>query len=243
MMVSQKRKSPSDIERKRRQETIKNRADSGVIENIKYGFLPGNNKTGVRGGIAGVVYVWNMPYIRTCPGASDLCKQVCYNAAYEHDTNSAANLTAFMDKREELMGHINNSLSHASKEGQVFVRLHSEGDFFSEEYIRFWMDIVRDNPDVLFWAYTKSWRLPRLRNELMKLEELENINIYFSWDKTMGEKPIHKVAVLCESIEKYSNDDKRNLVVCPEQYRMVEGCADCGICTRNKKSDIIFAIH
>lgn len=36
------------------------------------------------------------------------------------------------------------------------VRIHGSGDFFNEAYFRAWCDTARANPDVTFWAFTKS---------------------------------------------------------------------------------------
>ena len=36
------------------------------------------------------------------------------------------------------------------------VRVHVAGDFFSQAYFDAWMAVARNNPDVLFYAYTKS---------------------------------------------------------------------------------------
>jgi hypothetical protein len=36
------------------------------------------------------------------------------------------------------------------------VRIHMSGDFYSQDYFDLWLDICRKNPDVEFWAYTKS---------------------------------------------------------------------------------------
>lgn len=40
--------------------------------------------------------------------------------------------------------------------GAAVVRIHDSGDFFSEAYIAVWMEIARQRPDILFYAYTKS---------------------------------------------------------------------------------------
>jgi hypothetical protein len=40
--------------------------------------------------------------------------------------------------------------------GGAAVRIHDSGDFFSDEYLEGWMDIAREVPDVLFYAYTKE---------------------------------------------------------------------------------------
>lgn len=35
-------------------------------------------------------------------------------------------------------------------------RIHSSGEFFSEKYFQAWLTVARQNPDILFYAYTKS---------------------------------------------------------------------------------------
>ena len=36
------------------------------------------------------------------------------------------------------------------------IRIHGSGDFFSQEYFDQWLKVCRDNPRVIFWAFTKS---------------------------------------------------------------------------------------
>ena len=38
---------------------------------------------------------------------------------------------------------------------QLRIRVHDSGDFFSVEYTNHWMDVMRNHPDVVFYAYTK----------------------------------------------------------------------------------------
>jgi hypothetical protein len=38
-----------------------------------------------------------------------------------------------------------------------FFRLHDSGDFFADWYIKMWIEIARDNPDIKFWAPTRIW--------------------------------------------------------------------------------------
>jgi hypothetical protein len=41
-------------------------------------------------------------------------------------------------------------------EGGRAVRIHDAGDFFSRDYLQLWLDIAKEIPDVLFYAYTKE---------------------------------------------------------------------------------------
>lgn len=42
--------------------------------------------------------------------------------------------------------------------GATHVRIHGSGDFYSQDYFDLWLDTCRANPDVTFWAFTKSLR-------------------------------------------------------------------------------------
>jgi len=54
------------------------------------------------------------------------------------------------------------------------VRIHDSGDFYSMEYIKKWVQIAKDNPNVNFYAYTKS--IPLFKG----LELPKNMDIIFS---------------------------------------------------------------
>jgi len=239
--ISNKRKTPSCDKIKERKKKInlqkKRKIQMGKIS----GFSDGNNKTGTNGGCFDSVRIWNMPYYLTCPGASELCKKICYCAEYMSDGRSDANYLMFLENRLKLEEEIVNYLNIEIKGKLCAIRLHSEGDFFSKEYIAFWYKIMKKFPQVYFWAYTKSWRVKNLKSYLDKLEELPNFNLYYSWDKSMDDMTNHKQAILVKDyaeIKKYNN-----AIVCPEQYNFVQCCADCGICLHNKNKDIIFLMH
>lgn len=202
-----------------------------------FGFIEGNGKTGNDGGIVSEILIWSLPAGITCPGASSYCRKVCYAAEKkEYEIN---NLKMFLNNREELHKYINEKLENTGK--KVAVRIHSAGDFFSREYIEFWHEIVTENPHILFWTYTKSWRIRELAIYIEKLDMLQNINIYYSWDRTMGEYLLkHKRAILTKTIK--TNTEQKE-VICPEQYELVHGCAECGICFFNQKRDVIFYLH
>lgn len=49
-------------------------------------------------------------------------------------------------------------MEHWYEAGGRAVRVHDAGDFFSDEYLQAWLEIARQTPDVLFYAYTKEVR-------------------------------------------------------------------------------------
>lgn len=64
--------------------------------------------------------------------------------------------------------------------GGAAIRIHDSGDFFSREYLEAWIDIARDFPDVLFYAYTKEVTLLR--------EYVDIAPTNFRWVYSMGGK-------------------------------------------------------
>jgi hypothetical protein len=143
----------------------------------------GNHKVGSR------VWVWSLPVYVTCPGSSPICRAVCYGdwGGFRWPTTRerhAANLEASL--RPDFAARMVEELEASSAR---YVRVHSVGDFYSVDYIRAWVRIGGSTPGVTFWAYTRSWRLPYLLTELVKLAALPNFFLWFSADCSTGLPP------------------------------------------------------
>ncbi|MDR2145420.1 MAG: hypothetical protein LBE91_03035 [Tannerella sp.] len=207
----------------------------------------GNNKTGYYGTKYNSILIWNLPPLLTCPAKTQWCLTHCYNAdtdLIKYPLNKwLENWWLFENKREILQEKINNQIKLSPK--PCAVRLHSSGDFFSYDYLVFWESIIKENKEVIFWGYTRSWVIPGISNELKKLNELENVNIFASWDKYMGQIPNDwKICVVCSNVEEvkeFERDD--NYISCPEQFGLTPNCASCGLCMTKNRKNIIFIIH
>ncbi len=57
------------------------------------------------------------------------------------------------------------------------IRIHANGDFFSQDYFDGWLQVCRNNPDVVFWAFTKS--VPFWVNSIDKIPP--NLNMQASY--------------------------------------------------------------
>lgn len=250
--LKNKRKIPGKEKIEKRLSYMKNMESLVPIkpENITLplGLEQGNSKTGGNGKAFNKVLVWNLPPVITCPGISEWCKRNCYNADDRCDKfpidRWCENLWWLLNDKSSLKKKISSQLNEC-KTSKIAVRIHSSGDFYSKEYINFWMDIIQDNPSVYFWTYTRSWVVEDLIEDIVKLSKLDNINLILSWDKTM-KQPLDGFA---KSIVFDSNEEiihaikKQNGLVCPEQYSLVSGCADCGICINKSLRDIYFVLH
>lgn len=215
---------------------------------VPNGLEKGNSKTGNSGKIFDRIFVWNLPPVITCPGMSDWCEYNCYNADDRYEKfpidKWGENLWWVLNDKKTLEERIFFQLEeHKTK--RIAVRIHSSGDFFSKEYIAFWRDIIRQNPDVYFWAYTRSWAVKELVDDIRELDKLYNIKLILSWDETMPQ-PLDGFA---KSIVYNTNDEinvalnRKDGIVCPEQYDLVPSCADCGICINKPLRNIYFLLH
>ena len=84
------------------------------------------------------------------------------------------------------------------------VRIHSSGDFYSDEYVRKWAEIAKNNHDVIFYCYTKC--LGKLNFD--PLLSLHNVNVIGSLiDGKCNFGSIEYVAGLAK--------DNKGAVICP----------------------------
>tara|TARA_R110000796_G_scaffold3799_1_gene14633 strand:- start:370 stop:975 length:606 start_codon:yes stop_codon:yes gene_type:complete len=108
-----------------------------------------------------------------CPFA-DKCVKYCYaqKGAY-----SWSNVKPAFEKRYEITKQDNfiELMNKEIKRKKVdFLRVHDSGDFYSNAYIQKWFKIANQNPNVNFYAYTKS--IPLFKGLVIP----ENFDIIFS---------------------------------------------------------------
>ena len=110
------------------------------------------------------VYEFNLPAGHSCPYAKD-CKVMvdrktgkakrtggkirCYASASER-------FPAVRESRWKNFEYVKNGSKIQVPKEATHVRIHGSGDFFSQEYFDHWLDVCKENPNVNFWAFTKS---------------------------------------------------------------------------------------
>lgn len=132
---------------------------------------------------------WSIPEGESCPGKTKLCAQHCYvghgrMAWAPAKSGRSRNFHAAL----ELLKHGSDTLASAlnaaiKKSKAATIRIHDSGDFFNIEYIKAWHTVVRENRHIQFWAYTRSWRVPRLSAALQLLATEPNIALWVSADQ------------------------------------------------------------
>lgn len=145
----------------------------------------GNTKT--------ACFSFDLPPVETCPGSTTLCRKECYAvnlARYKGVKNKYARNydivfhPAFVDYMVETIPY-----------GCDF-RIHVSGDFFHADYVQKWIEIATKRPDVRFYAYTRSWRIPDIWSQILKLHHLDNVNVNLSVDHETGAPKVFGASVM-----------------------------------------------
>lgn len=124
-------------------------------------------------------YNFDLPAIKTCPFA-DRCKVYCYatKGFYQMPSVKAKferNLEA--SKKDNFAHEIQKDIDLLKSKGKIdAIRIHSSGDFYNENYLDKWIEIIANNQDIVFYAYTKS--LPYFNNP--ELKYTDNFKVIFS---------------------------------------------------------------
>jgi hypothetical protein len=94
----------------------------------------------------------------TCPFAGS-CLKLCYakKGAYRWGNVERALTKRYEASKEvDFVDRITAELGKVKRNKQIYVRIHDSGDFYSPSYFAKWIEIAKLNPDVRFYAYTKS---------------------------------------------------------------------------------------
>jgi hypothetical protein len=127
---------------------------------------------------------FDIPARKTCPKAGE-CAKVCYAVKL------ARIYKGYAAKVQSNLAFTRSShfVDEISKEIEAFAdgyfRIHGGGDFYSQEYLDKWEQVMRRFPGIQFYAYTKSLHLtfPKLKNfRVIKSRGGKLDNLIKSWD-------------------------------------------------------------
>lgn len=126
----------------------------------------------------------------SCGGMTEVCGDICYADRIEDVFPSVKALVlhnwdlvkdASVEEMVDLLDEMIAKFAKASdKRGaEKIFRIHWDGDFFSEDYVSAWIDVMRKWEDVHFWVYTRQAFAVRS----LSLAALPNLALYFSADR------------------------------------------------------------
>lgn len=196
----------------------------------------------------------------TCPGATEECQRICYAARPVAEAGVVYDMWA--------KNSLDAEVPEIPRDAKL-LRLHISGDFDTREYVYWWFRRLVERPDVVCWAYTRSWRVPELLPALESLRQLPNMQLFASMDKSTLEMPPEgwrrawidgdpragevvrfashspEAFALGEIDPNYLErtvDDTKSLV-CPEETGAVKNCVECGFCWKGQRNDVTFLQH
>lgn len=212
---------------------------------------PGNGKLG-----AGI-WTWSIPPVSTCPGRSVECEKLCYARGGFFAMPSvmgayAKNLE--LAKRSDFPALVRAELL---AKGIQTLRIHVAGDFYDADYTRKWLKIIRQNRQTRFFAFTRSWRDPKVLPILLELAREKNLQLWFSWDRAMPYPPrVKNVRIAYMSVRDDDVPSKHvdlvfrtkrlstmkfmgPAVVCPHEQgverKIPVTCTSCRLCFETKR--------
>lgn len=176
------------------------------------------------------IYTLSLEERKTCP---DSCRhwQTCYGNNMPFAKRIDHTDPAFLPTLE---AEIAKLLSIRGRAG-VLVRLHALGDFFSVEYVDFWMEMLRRHPRLALYGYTAHHPVTEIGDRIWVMNRLwpDRCMIRFS-DGQLPE--LSTVSIGDEG------GCPSNAFVCPEQTGKTRCCATCGACWSTKKN-VAFMEH
>ncbi len=212
---------------------------------------------------------FGLPSHETCPGKTQFCDDFCYATETEGRTNVRIamqnNLELLQDKSEDemyalLAEMINDYQSQFTRkklpENENVFRIHWDGDFFSNDYARAWARVIQENPQIMFWVYTRSFREPV--NVVPDLYGIRNLALYLSVDEGNVEdaklirREYPKILMAFCAEDQYRAEQvaaeagKQYTTACPENIGKIAlhlnghgACIECGLCPK-KRPNILF---
>ena len=176
--------------------------------------------------------IFNLPRLTTCPGATAWCKQFCYAKKAERmykQVRPYREMNFLLSKQKDFVDKVNKELSTS---GKKIIRIHESGDFYNQEYLDKWTQIVKANPQIHFTFYTKSFALL----DFSKIRKCKNVSAFASVDPTTPATLLKKATnwkkafILGESVP-------------PNTFKCPGSCKSCLFCYEHNKANVGFAKH
>lgn len=146
---------------------------------------PGNSKLGI------LIHQWSIPaaLAHICVGATELCIDLCYATRGHFRRPGVKNALAANFQSLLRRNFVSHTVLWIRANYVRNVRIHVSGDFHSAAAVRKWKQIAKKNPNVRFFAYTRSWRKSDILTELRQFAQLHNVSLWFSCDRQTGVPP------------------------------------------------------
>ena len=184
------------------------------------------------------VPTFSLPAEKTCPGSTHLCRKYCYSKKAEKAWKNV--LPCRMNNMYESNSNkfVDNVVKIIKKRKPKYFRIHESGDFYSQDYLDKWFEIIEKCPEVTFLAYTQCYNMNFSHKP-------DNLNLY--WTVWPDSKDVPK-----EGLYAYVVDNGKGKIpkykTKPTGFNCSKGmgskvkCENCKHCLEGK-GNVIFKIH
>ena len=178
----------------------------------------------------------------TCTGCCSDCEKDCYAIRYvklHHNTCVIPYADNTLLARYDLDTFFNELQQFIDRNIVAAIRYHSAGEIPSYEYLLKMVGIAIDNPNILFYAYTKrySW-VERYEKENGELPN--NLTILVSIWKNNYDNPCSFPEFI---LDDGTDPELKEIIHCPavdeKGHETGETCSHCKMCLKAKKGDKI----
>lgn len=189
--------------------------------------------------LAKEILVWNLNRKQTCPGQTEWCDKHCYEKkAYRYpDVRPSRNKKLVLSTKDEFIKAVVEEIKR-KRNPVLGLRIHGGGDFYSQEYINKWFEIIREFPEIAFKANTRSWMYDYTGKP-------ENLKLRYSVDNTTSLRSIEVMRPQVDGFAFIEGSQPEGTKECRDQVDGF-GCGftgrDCSYCY-TESGDVWYHIH
>lgn len=230
--------------------------DKPVVKDADWEMEPQGEK--LKSSKPGGITSFSLPSGHTCPMAGE-CKNHCFALSGQTEYNPVCrdsySKALGLAERDDFVKKMNEQIK-AKYRKSTFpdpknpFRIHGWGDFYSNKYAKKWAEIIKSNPNVWFYAYTKSHNMPQVRKWIKTISDgkVPNLKIIQSVNGRADKKidPSEPIAVVFKS-KNDMNAWNRGETKGPTLTKLSNQLSKLGIFVKDgtfkecKKSDLVAA--
>lgn len=228
---------------------------------------------------------WSLPAMLTCPGKTRLCSEACYGVKGFYMMSRAKARKMIYNLLASLLPEFPSWLAEQLKRHRIVrihdtgdfysvPRLVKELEAIGVDtgtlgrllgvdvealppdwYVKAWLEAARRAPGTRIYTYTRSYRVPELREALSRLASLENVTVYASVDETTPRSDIQHAVRVSRGLIAFTGCRPADVglpgvraVTCPHEAARNRGaaspptCRSCMICVHGR-SPVVFPLH
>ena len=172
------------------------------------------------------VGIFSLPPVITCVNCAT-CKNTCYARQQFNQYTSTRRAWTYNHELSKTKEFYFKACEQLQQKGSKdIIRLHSSGDFYDNEYIDKWYNIIKDNPNKMFYTYTKNYANAK------RLNELPNCNVINSFIHGYRN---YGTTEYCELLKQ-----KFGAYVCTlDVHKDMKCMRDCKVCLTHDKVAIV----